>query len=221
MEQSPKVKNIKGHVQVSRLAVNQLTLSLKGKRFKQYHNFLCVYDRYTYIIFPKRMYVNITGVKNFEELPSVIPNFCKDFNIDIGLIESNFVIDNLTASGHFGKSLNLADIQEYLNEGESPPFTVSYDRDIFPGAYCKHRLGTISLFATGRFNILGVKCSQEIEEVFTSMLAITNKLSTTTERDAKFAPNVGRYLKPFSEITQRARSTHVKKKKKTRPSLNL
>jgi TATA-box binding protein (TBP) (component of TFIID and TFIIIB) len=185
----PKINNLKGHIRVSEDCIdgirNALKLSeKKWKKNKEFHNFLVVKDKYSYIIFPKSKegycYINITGIKSFEDVENVIPELCETFHLNRIQVAGEVVIDNVSANGDFGRKLNLPQIQEAIN-GESKKdgntFSACFDRNYFPGAFCKTlTIGTILIFPSGKYVIVGSKCVAEVQEIYRMMFAIIRKL---------------------------------------------
>jgi TATA-box binding protein (TBP) (component of TFIID and TFIIIB) len=185
----PKINNLKAHVRVKKDCIdrirNALKLSVtKWKKKKEFHNFLVVKDKYTYIIFPKSKedycYINITGIKSFEDIENVIPELCDAFHLNQNQVVGEVVIDNVSANGDFGRKLNLPQIQEVINresEKDGNTFSASFDRNYFPGAFCKTlTIGTILIFPSGKYVIVGSKCIAEVQQVYQMMHAIIQKL---------------------------------------------
>ena len=94
-------------------------------------------------------------------------------------VESKLVIDNISASGDFHQTVNLVKLQQMINAGEYPNITTHFDRNFFPGAFCKIvGLGTVTVFQSGKFVIVGSKCQEHVDQVTKLMSAIINELST-------------------------------------------
>jgi TATA-box binding protein (TBP) (component of TFIID and TFIIIB) len=172
--EDPKITNIKLHITIKKRGLQKLGESLKTQKFKKFGNYLTIGEKHTYIIFPKPRYINITGVKTLEEIPIVIPELCRVFKLDSNdVCKNTLVVDNICATGDFNKKINLQKIQEQVNEDE---FSVNFNRDYFPGAFFKHyKNGTIVLFASGKYNILGARCPADLDIIFQAMNAIIVK----------------------------------------------
>jgi TATA-box binding protein (TBP) (component of TFIID and TFIIIB) len=167
----PVINNVKAHIVVSQTCVEEITKQLSIKNTKKHHNYLVIRERYTYIFFPKKGHINITGIKTYSDIDNVIENLCKDFQLERALISSSLTIDNITAGGDFGKKLDVGAIQEKLNKQKNE-FTVKFDRNYFPGAFCKtFQTGTIIIFRSGKYVIVGAKCLEDVNKIFHMMLA--------------------------------------------------
>jgi TATA-box binding protein (TBP) (component of TFIID and TFIIIB) len=184
----PKINNLKGHIRVNKECVERIRSTLKlnvkkWKKNKEYHNFIVVKDKYSYIIFPrskKGCYINITGIKSFEDVKNVIPELCDTFQLSPIQVKGEVVIDNVSANGDFGRKLHLPQIQEVINgenEKDGNTFSTSFDRNYFPGAFCKTlTIGTIIIFPSGKYVIVGSRCAAEVQQVYQMMLAVIQKL---------------------------------------------
>jgi TATA-box binding protein (TBP) (component of TFIID and TFIIIB) len=191
----PKINNLKVHIEVNNKCIDRIrkTLKLSGRKWKkskEFHNFLVIKDKYSYIIFPesknkkgkkKGGYINITGIKSFEDVENVIPELCVTFELNRIQVTGEVVIDNVTANGDFGQKLHLPRIQEVINgetEKDGNTFSASFDRNYFPGAFCKTfpKIGTILIFPSGKYVIVGSKCVAEVQKVYQMMLAVIQKL---------------------------------------------
>ncbi len=174
----PVLSNIKFHFAVSRY-INLLEklenieelISIKWKT-----NFAVFKDnRTSFILFFNCGFVNVTGIKSFSEISKTLDVFCILLNIsrnDIGSIS----IDNLTSSGSFGHSINLTNLQQYIKFNQAD-FKVHRNISYFPGLFCKHKsFGTIIIFQNGSFTLIGSKCLNSRDQLFSLMDAIIPKL---------------------------------------------
>jgi TATA-box binding protein (TBP) (component of TFIID and TFIIIB) len=175
MRSIPIVNNLKTHISLKGENVYQLTQSLERKERKVHNNFSVVNNVYTFIIFPKSGFVNITGIKSFSDLKNVIPHFCKVF--DIKLTEpAELIIDNISAAGSFNRKVNLVRLQEVINS-EKTDFSVHYDRNFFSGAFCKAiGFGTVTVFPSGKYVVVGPKCQEHVDSIIQKMDAIIHAL---------------------------------------------
>lgn len=174
---TPTVNNLKVHIILTSTGVQHLKTSLLYESRKNFNNFSVVRQGWTYIIFANRGFVNITGINSYSQIESVIPQFCAAFKLDRAHVASDVVVDNISANGDFGKRCNLALLQRLLNkrggEEERKYFTITFDRNFFPGAFCKTRgFGTLTLFPSGKFVLVGAKCLEHVEKTFLQMRAV-------------------------------------------------
>jgi TATA-box binding protein (TBP) (component of TFIID and TFIIIB) len=86
------------------------------------------------------------------------------------------VVDNISASGDFRQRVNLTHLQQTLNcrnLKERNYFTVHFDRNFFPGAFCKTLgFGTITVFPSGKYVVVGAKCLEHITNIHREMTAV-------------------------------------------------
>ncbi len=180
----PVINNLKVHIVLTEEGTKSLGISLLRKEKKSINNFHVVRDgTFTYIIFPKG-FVNITGIRCVNSLERVIPQFCLSFELKKSDIASEVIIDNISASGNFGRRVDLEALQRTVNCGKrgTKTFSIHVDRNFFPGAFCKTRrtdvkgIGTITLFSSGFFVIVGSSCVQHVETVYQQMAVIMQTL---------------------------------------------
>lgn len=183
----PVINNIKGRLILSADAMHQVKKSLTNKTYKQRSNFLTWKGTYSYNIFLQGT-INVTGIKCMEDVKNVASKVCADFDIEPSLVKSKFVIDASTASGDFNMRLDLTSIQQYVTLHLSDLFTTKYNRGIFCSLYCRSIRGaTCILFASGKVNILGAKCSRQLEDVVDDLIAVVeNAMRNTPKRTISF-----------------------------------
>ncbi len=186
----PCVNNVKIHFSVNECALPILLKGIElnaqssgdsvGKRnkrnFKKYHNFIVFRNSYVFIIFTRGT-VNITGIKRFEDIQDAVTNFCQTFQLTRDQI-SDYVIDNVSANGDFGKRLDLIQLKNKINseEGEKIIASSSYNTDYFPAAFCKsYSIGTVLLFFSGKFNIVGAKSQEDVSRIYREICVYTNE----------------------------------------------
>ena len=167
----PKVNNLKGHISLTARGAQQLRETLMCKEKTRHNNFVVVKEDLTYIIFPDIGFVNITGIKDFSFLERIIPRFCETFSVRGEDVTSQLVIDNISAAGDFHRLIDLSSLQQKINlPEERRRFSFHLDRNFFPGAVCKSvGLGTITVFPSGKYVIVGVRCQADVNRIFQKM----------------------------------------------------
>ncbi|NPA38806.1 MAG: TATA-box-binding protein [Candidatus Nanohaloarchaeota archaeon] len=103
-----------------------------------------------------------TGTKSAREAQEAIDRLMSIFNeLEIPVKNEKYKIDNVVASTHVGKSLNLTNIAFSLEETE-------YEPDQFPGlVYRQSETGVVFLmFRTGKIICTGAKSEEQIIESF-------------------------------------------------------
>jgi len=108
-----------------------------------------------------------TGTKSVKQANDAISRLLEIFNeLSIPYNNTNYNIDNVVASTHAGKELNLTKIAWALEESE-------YEPDQFPGlVYRQHDTGVVFLlFRTGKIVCTGAKSEEQIYESFKKLYA--------------------------------------------------
>jgi TATA-box binding protein (TBP) (component of TFIID and TFIIIB) len=173
---APIVNNIKASIRLKDEDIVQLGKILKIKDVTVHKNMLTLRDSYTYVIFPESGFVNICGIKSFDDVPNVIDKMCKDFSLDKTKLRCEITIDNVCASGDFKREIELCCLQEkiYCNKG----FTVYKNQNYSPSAICKSTsFGTILVFSSGKYIIVGAKTLQDVERIFKDMTQIVEQVT--------------------------------------------
>lgn len=175
----PKVNNIKFHFKVQNLSLlnnsianiitDKLENNFVGKQLKIKWNFIVYKHVFSWIIFFECGFINCTKVKNYSDISQAIQEFCIDFKYNRWDITSGIIIDNTTSSGSFKCKINLYKLYEIIVEKQNYQ-SVKYNHEHFPGLYLKtYNKGTIIVFTSGKYSIVGSKCTRDAEEVFNTM----------------------------------------------------
>lgn len=144
-----------------------------------YKNF-CVYRyknedvKFTYIIF-KSGFVNICGIKNFPETIIALKQLCKIVKRTKNW-KKNFIYlkgrkkiipDNITVHGKLRKQIpsDFYSLDLWIKKQLKDSYKSNFNYLHFPGLFLspKGKRGKIVLFRNGKFNLLGMKCSQDIQ----------------------------------------------------------
>jgi TATA-box binding protein (TBP) (component of TFIID and TFIIIB) len=191
--QEPRVNNIKIRLVVSPSSLPRLKRSIerldkssgatvgtnRKRLFKKHHNFIVFRNSYVFIIFFSNGTVNITGIKSFSCITHALQTFCSSFRVSRRQI-TDYIIDNVSANGDFGKQINLVNLKQDINKREKKENLIqsaSFNTNYFPAAFCKtYKIGTILVFNSGKFNIVGAKCQRHVREIFLEMSALIERL---------------------------------------------
>ncbi len=153
------VSNLKCHVKSSPFVLNKKMQDIA----KKCKNFYVIHaEQLSFVIFPSIGFINISGIKRFEDIKTLPQILFRQFQI---IVQSdNIIIDNSTASGKLTRCQSHALFS--LNFGED--WVVNLRPHIFPAAVIrpKHRKGSIILFANGKFIIVGSKSLDDIDYVY-------------------------------------------------------
>lgn len=169
----PRINNLKVHVVLTQSGTDQLKKSLLSKEKTTYNNLTVVRQGFTYIVFPEKGFINITGVQSFDAAQDIIPQLEQVFGLRRFDLASDIVVDNISAAGDFTTRVNLVQLQKRLNKGgeeRNTFFSVHFDRNFFPGAFCKTRgFGTLTVFPSGKYVVVGAKCLEHVEKIVQRM----------------------------------------------------
>lgn len=196
----PKVNNIKIRLSVSASALPRLKNSIRrldeasgdnfwhGKKriFKRHHNFIVFRNNFVFIIFFGSGAVNITGIKDFGYITEALQTFCNTFRIKRRHIQ-DLLVDNVSANGSFAHTVDLSELKRVINERENQEnkliSSASFNPSYFPAVFCRSfAVGTILVFNSGKYNIVGAKCHSHIKEIYTEMLSVMSKLLANTKK---------------------------------------
>ena len=173
-QSQPSISHIKAHIDLKGLdaCISQLKQSLGDKEKKKKHNFFIVKERFTYMIYDKRGYINIANIKHWDELLNVARVFATSFRLDEEKLTSDRLqVDNITASGDFCRKINLLELNKHFCEKRAdltfPNAIYQYRRNRFPAAFIKTRqCGTVILHSSGRYCIVGAKNLTDLASIY-------------------------------------------------------
>ena len=174
MSHTFQVKNVKVHFKTHK----NLIIPKKTQPLCTTHsNFITLRSTpYVFVIFAKSGHVNVSGIRNFEDIKNIIPTVKDQLCVDVQA--SDIVIDNSTASGQISK-INFHDLQKHASTHN---VLVILRPHFFPSALIRQKKtsqnivkGTIILFQNGKFIIVGCKSYSAIEETFHQLCVLTTK----------------------------------------------
>lgn len=159
------ISNVKLSVKTSNSYTLEELLNLckeHNLQYKKFHNFVVILCKFKYIIFKKGKksvnHINITHIKNNYEISDAI-TFLKS-NLDIDVEVSSCIVDNITVSALCPHKVNLPNF--FLSNKD---LKLSYNNEKFPGLFVKLGNGTIILFSSGKFVIVGIKDESKIADL--------------------------------------------------------
>jgi TATA-box binding protein (TBP) (component of TFIID and TFIIIB) len=121
--------------------------------------------------------INITGIPTVAKIEESVKTFCQHFNVSEKDIISSIFQDSIFACGRYGTTINLRMLQRLINSNKKCNFRVKFNCETAAAAYCRHKhYGTIALFRTGKYLILGSKCENQIKQILEEMNAIIRML---------------------------------------------
>lgn len=187
----PSVKNIKIHFTIDNLyqlfhgiiGIIDLKLSgdFAGKTFSRGHNFIVYKNRFVYTIFYNKGYINCTKIPNYSGISEAISEFCDTFGLTRQDLSSGITIDNTTSSGKFKHRLNLLELKHKIEQADQyQEIRTKFNPSFFPGLFVKyHFLGTIILFASGKYSVVGAKCQNQSEQIVENIYFFLNNGGNT------------------------------------------
>lgn len=172
----PILKNIKCHFKLENFNLNKHS---PQTHLKWCGNFIVLKNLYSYVIFLKNGFVNVTGIINYEDINKTLHNLCAILHIKKP--DCEIFIDNTTYSGSTSRKINLISFSDYLHE---KGIKYQFNPQFFPGLFTAFQnKGRIVFFSSGKYNILGSKCPSELQTHFTKMTACMKIFSTINMRE--------------------------------------
>ena len=155
------VKNLKIHVYSQPLNLQYLAEKIQ----KHHRNFITLrQDHYAFVVFEKRGYVNISGIRGFSDIIPSLKAFQRLTGVKLN--PSGIHIDNSTSCGAFIDTIDISKLVKTVASSK-----VAYIRvrpHYFPAAlirpFDRKKFGSIILFRNGKFIIVGPKSRVQIEE---------------------------------------------------------
>lgn len=134
------------------------------------NNSFFILRRYSYVYTLFRTgHINVTKIRHPKHIERAVQLICDDLNISETL---SYRIDNMTASGDLAKlsditiatplCLRLISVEVSNNLDSYKVGSVRFDTQTFPACYFKCKSGTISLFNTGKFNLVGLRSQEDV-----------------------------------------------------------
>ena len=154
----PVLSNVKARFRVSTV----LTIKNHQRNFEVH-----ILNHYKFIVFHGSAIVNVTGIRQFEDIDHAVKTFCQHFHCIA--VPQSVVVDNSTATGHL-PSLNHHALIRLAKKtcSKKKHYTISCRTHYFPCVLIRlqetpqHSSLTLSLFASGKFNILAAKTEQDL-----------------------------------------------------------
>lgn len=195
MSDEPVLRNIKVHFRVKtaklpkfKIRIEELDACLRLNRHVNFFVFkksaLCE-PLFTYTFFPTNGYINSTGLRSFANLSQCLAECAGVLHLSVADFH-DFKIDNITASGAFETALNLGPLTSFLQKCDYS----CQSSNNFPGIVLRFPgRGTILLFSSGKYTIVGLKCLHSGVLIVRAVRAAIQK-SRTMGKDLKFVQAV-------------------------------
>lgn len=139
-------------------------------KLTQHANFFVMRDIFVYTIFLNKGYINATKIPNYTSIDDCIKEFCKLLQLIEGDL-TDVIIDNTTYAGNLNKKVDLRAIHY---RARSQLISVKFNPIWFPAVFLKFSNGTVNLFQSGKYMIVGVKKNIYIYDIVESLQKIVN-----------------------------------------------
>ena len=187
------ITNVKIHFKVLKKII--IPEKIK-KECKKYNNFFVFrLKSFTFSIFEQSGHVNISGLKNFQEISNSIDIFNRFFNTNINT--SDIIIDNSTANDRISthQKINLPKFKTIFDKEKKNSFQeirLSLFPNFFPAIIIRApNKPTVLFFASGKFIIIGAKSEKQIEEKCQQIHALMkDPIFMINTQEIQFALNV-------------------------------
>lgn len=155
-QSQPLIVNVKISFRISK-HINVKNKLLFVPNVKWYNNFAIIKKTYTFTIFTSG-FVNITGIPQINRIFYAVKALRKLIKIKKQHIQTEPKIDNTTSSGTFNQKINLMNLKEKIQQSHKN-VKIKLNPFYFSGATFKFsEYGTIIIFSTGKYIIVGAKC---------------------------------------------------------------
>ena len=189
------MNNVKLHLKLSgSVSHEELSSILNSSNAIRHNNYYILresHSKVVYSVFPKSGFVNITGVKNFEDVENVLRMFNTRFGLNVSPCE--LITDSSTASGRIvdqnsEESTIIIDLEhiKHIVDTESifTDINASLSPASFPGIVIRSKsTPTCLIFTSGRFIIVGGKSKQSITAGYQQICAIMEKYMKMPQKD--------------------------------------
>lgn len=162
IQSTPVINNVKISIQ----SKVKIILNHKADEHTKLHgNYAVIRLNFVYIVYFSG-WVNITGIRGKTLIPEAVKELLMFTNLTHCDIH-DITIDNISAAGSFGKHLTIRFIKKSL-ELIKCQTVFDYKPGKFSGASIKFgkRNGTINLFTSGKYTIVGANTEERVLEVF-------------------------------------------------------
>jgi TATA-box binding protein (TBP) (component of TFIID and TFIIIB) len=169
----PKISNYKISFHTGKplqSAISKLVAGTNGVlSVKELHNFAVVRTQCFVYTLNFSGFVNITKLRSSSQIHQAIAKLHKLIHLPARCYD--YAIDNITASGAFGHYIPLHKLIQVITQPF--PARLTYRPNYFSGASLKYDGGgTIILFTTGTYIIVGARCRAKIQHIYKETLKI-------------------------------------------------
>ena len=181
-----KISNVKAHFLYKPDSLTKESLLENNANIVYHSNYWTFrpvnYVQYVYVVFPTRGFVNVCGIRSFEDC-----EFAQAAFIDLFSVETirGITVDNSTANGKLPYSeLDLTKLMHCTSD----VCKISIRPHYFPAAVIRPKnkskfdinsLATAILFPSGKFVIVGGKNKEQIERSHNNLVSLLQKIIVT------------------------------------------
>lgn len=153
---------------------------------KKRENLFTIKNQFVFTIFPNVNHVNVMKVQHTEKWENIKKNFCNILKIpEKSINENTLTIDNMFVCFKTCYKINLCNLHTYVNSlynRKNDIFCLSnFNPHYFPAVILRFHIrsnetfckgGTVCIFASGNFNIMGVKTMNRVTFIKRTVLAL-------------------------------------------------
>ena len=178
--------HFKAHLKIAKETSKQFFTKHKcvcSKRKKAHYNFCVIKDKFTYIFFHSG-HINVCKLRKPEDLEQSVSLLLQLLAFNKNDIIKKITIDNITIKGNFNcPFIPLNKLFNHLKTQNYQYF--HYDSLLFPAFYIyfKNIKGKVLLFRSGRFSIVGLKKTEDLDLIKWRLTAIIQPFLKMNEKD--------------------------------------
>lgn len=182
----PVIRNYKIHFKLQHILTLDHFHHVKNVQYHGVRNFVILQTHgFTFIPFLNTTHVNVTGITQKEDIERSIKLFARRCKLHRQVI-SHIRIDNITASGKFFISFPLHALAQNVWHRH---INITYNMEIFPAVIIRvakqnKKIGTMLLFQSGKFTIVGTNTPKKVRQVHGIVKALVSSVNKTFRNNA-------------------------------------
>ena len=173
----PKIQNYKISFRAPHNRVNQFlreTIKQSDSTLVRYHNFAVLRREFVYTIFYSG-FVNATKIRSREECIKAVKYLFDAIGHDASSLD--FRTDNITSSGRYKQPIQVGRLKRYFTQLNGGGAEVSFKPQVFAGCTVKYRNGSINLFESGAYTIVGTRTWEAATDIHVKTMAHLQSLA--------------------------------------------
>jgi len=136
-------------------------LQRTASSIKFFHNFAVIRSNFVYTVFMSG-FVNATKIGTLADCSRAVDHLLSILDVGRDALQGAFSVDNITAAGHFPRRIRLSAVKTI------PGMHVRFKPDRFAGLSIRfdNVRGTIIVFKSGSYTIVGAKTADDVNRAF-------------------------------------------------------